>query len=439
MEDEKEKVTMKESEIEALVAEKTETALREKMDGILEDVKSTLGEYTKDALAEQMKDTLKKVEAETAKDEELEAAKKEAEKDWKNVPFGDFLTAIRKFRKNGEIDNRLTFVKDTGEITKTAGHMEISTDAQGGFLVPEVYRADLQKIALENAVVRPNGATVIGPLKTDSLKIPTVQDTSHSSTVFGGVQAKWTAERGTKSATKPSFGQLEITPHKLAGITYTSNELLDDSAIALAPLIRSMFGSAWGWFEDDAFINGTGAGQPMGFLTSNALRPPYRNTVNRVVWEDLREMYANMLPSSHASAIWICNNSVLPDLIGMQTGDAAPGTGANVININPNMGGADKVPMRIFGRPLFVSEKLPALGSQGDICYVDLKYYIIFDRQPITIDVSTHVAFTTDETCWRFVLRVGGQCWPQSAITLKNSAAPVTAISPFVALAATTS
>jgi HK97 family phage major capsid protein len=437
MSGETEKVTMKESQIETLVqemAEKKLAALLEKQN--IEEKVDTLikaqgDSYIADQLKEKMADVLKQTKVE-------DKALKEADENSKAfTSFGDFLLSVRRFRLNRDLDDRLKkqYISDT----KTAGHMEIGEDSQGGFLVPEAYRPELKEIALENSVVRANGATVFPPIATDSLKIPTIVDTSHASSVFGGVVAYWTAEAGIKYPTKPAFGQIELTPKKLAGLTYTSNELLADSAIALEPLIKRMFGTAWGYFEDDAFINGTGAGQPMGILNCGALKVCFRNTVNRVLFEDLREMYACMLPSSHPYAVWVINPSVLPDLIGMTSNDLAPAAGTNPIWLNHQMGATNPLPGTIFGRPFIISEKMLGLGAQGDIGYFDMRYYLIFDRQPLTIDASTHVAFVTDETCWRFVLRVDGQCWPQSPITPRHAAAPVTTISPFVVLGATTS
>lgn len=439
LEENTEKTTMKESELKQVIQDEVKEGLKkfaekevdEKINILLDEQKKAFGDYAKDQAKEQMQDLVSKFKL----DPEVEKVDKED----RFKSFGDFLTSIRKFRVNRDLDPRLALIDNDGKLDKTAGHLEIGEDSQGGFLVPEVYRNDLQMIALETAVVRPNGPTIIPSIKTDSVKIPYVNDTSHAATVYGGVQAAWTAEAAAKTATKPTFGQMELTPHKLAGLTYTSNELLADSAIALEPLIKRMFGSAWGYFEDDAFINGTGAGQPLGILNCNALKTVFRNTVNRVFFEDLREMYACMLGPSNPYAIWVINPSVLPDLIGMISGDAAPAAASRPIWINQNMGAQNPVPGRIFGRPFFISEKMPALGTQGDIGYFDLRYYFIFDRQPITIDVSTHVAFTTDETCWRFVLRVAGQCWPAATLTPRNAGAPVTTISPFVVLAATTS
>ena len=436
--EEKKKLT--ESELKQIIQNEMKDGLQEfakkevgeKIEILLNDTKKTFGEYAKDQAKEQMQDMLSKFKL----DPELEKAEKKADQ-FKS--FGDFLLATRKFRVNRELDPRLSYIKDDGKVAKTAGHMEIGDDSQGGFLVPEVYRADLQMIALENAIVRPNGATIIPPIKTDSVKIPYVNDVSHVTTVFGGVQAIWTAEREEKTETKPTFGQMELVPKKLAGLTYTSNELLMDSAIALEPLIKKMFGAAWGYFEDDAFINGNGVGQPLGIQNCACLKVVNRNTVMRVFFEDLREMYACMLGPSHPYAIWVINPGVLPDLIGMTSGDVAPAAATTPIWINQNMGAENPIPGRIFGRPFFISEKMPSLGTQGDIGYFDLRYYFIFDRQPLTIDVSTHVAFVTDETCWRFVLRVAGQCWPPTTLTPRNAAAPVTTISPFVVLGAATS
>lgn len=433
MSEEKEKVTIKESELNELIEKEASQAVEKKFDEFMEksfDEKlKILNEEARGTIEGQIQKAL----AEIKPDPELEKGIEEANK-FKEP--AEFLDAVIGFKTKKKFDPRLRFVDNSGNIIKTAGHMEEGEDSQGGFLVPEVFRADLQMIALENSVVRPNGATVIPPIKTDSLKIPYVNDTSHVTTVYGGVQAAWTAEAAAKTPTKPTFGQMELTPHKLAGITYLSHELRDDSAIALVPLIKRMFGSAWGYFEDDAFINGTGVGQPLGILNCNCLKTVFRHTVNRVMLEDLAEMYACMLDASRDYGVWVINPGVIPELLELGSGNAADASG-KILVFTKDVQGRPR--WEIWGRPVFFSEKMQALGTQGDIGFFDMRYYFIFDRQPITIDFSSHVAFATDEDCWRFVLRVAGQCWPAQTITPRHAAAPVTTQSPFVVLNATTS
>lgn len=435
-----EKVTMKESEIEAMVERLTKEKAEKEIAAMLEgeDVEKRMKALIEEQknpniegeLKEHMADALKETKT---TDKEREDAEEQGKK-FKS--FGEYLLAIRNYRMRKEVDERLfnMYIDKNGKFQKTAGHMEEGEDSQGGFLVPEVYRPDLKMLALENSVIRPNGPMVIPPIKTDSIKIPYVNDTSHESTVFGGVWLQWTGEAVEKTPTKPTFGQMELVPKKLAGTTFTSNELLADSAIALEPLIKKMFGSASGYAEDDVFINGTGVGQPEGILNCNCTISVTRKTGSHFYFEDITEMYASMFPTSHSRAIWIINPSVLPDLIAMGAGSAAPASGHNCIWISKDMGAANKIPGTILGRPFFISEKMQGLGTAGDVGYFDLSYYIIWDRQPITIDVSTHIGFLEDETCWRFVIRVAGRCWPQSAITLRHGAAPVTTISPFIIL-----
>ncbi len=401
---------------------------KEEITSLVTDIlKRETDAYIKDQLKEHFQEAVSKIPI--APDPEVEKAKNEANKFKSGA---EFLLAVAKARTKKEFDPRLQFVDSSGRVVKTTGHLEIGEDSQGGFLVPEIYRAQLLEIALEGAVVRPR-ATII-PMGTDSLKIPYVNDTSHASSVYGGVIAYWTAEAAQKTASKPTFGQLELTPHKLAGITYASNELLDDAAIALEPLIRRQFGLAWGYYEDDAFLQGTGAGQPLGIMNCGGTKTVLRNTVTRIHAEDIAEMYQSMLPSSLNKAIWVIAPSLVAELLELGSGNAADASGKILIwqpNFKEGIGN-----MTILGRPVIVSEKMQGLGTAGDILFADFSYYLIGDRQPITIDASTHLRFDYDETVWRFVLRVAGQCWPQSTLTTRRGSFTM---SPFVVLSASTS
>jgi HK97 family phage major capsid protein len=420
---------LNDDEFKELVKESIGEIGAEQVSAILKEQGS---EWLKDALKEQLPDAVSALKTQLGSETDDEKKADEKGKEFKS--FAEFLKAVHRARSGREIDNRLVYVNSKGyeyKGEKTAGHMEIGEDSQGGYLVPEVFKNDLYMLALESEVVRPR-ATIL-PMTSDSLKIPYVNDTAHTSTVFGGVSGVWTAEAASKSAKKPTFGQMELAAHKLACITYASNELLDDSAIALEPLIKTMFGNALAYFEDDAFLAGTGAGQPLGIQNCNCVVPVYRNTVNRVMVEDLAEMWSQLQSQSKRSAFWVINPTVLPELIELGSGNAADASGKNLVWIN---NAADGLPMKIFGRPVIETEKMQALGTAGDIGLYDFRYYLIGDRQRITIDTSTHVAFTTDETCWRFVIRVAGQCWPQAALTRRRGG---NTQSPFIQLAATTS
>ncbi len=333
-----------------------------------------------------------------------------ADKSGKFKTFGEYLAKIKYDRA----DVRLKALSE-------------GTDSAGGFLVPEEFRATLLYRSLEESVVR-KLATVI-PMRSDTMNIPKIVDTSHASHLFGGVVAHWTEEAGSKTETDPAFGQAKLITHKLTGYTYASDELLADSAIGLEVLLTKLFGGAIAWYEDLAFLRGNGVGQPLGIFNSGALITPARATANQVSLADLANIMARMYPQSlyGPNTVWILSPAVMAQLVQLV---------ATVITwVQSSGGAASRIPATILGMPFIVTEKVPTLGTTGDIGLYDLSYYLIGERQDLRIDSSIHVRFTTDETAWRFVERVAGQPWVDSAFTPYNAG---NTLSPFVQLSSST-
>jgi len=71
-------------------------------------------------------------------------------------------------------------------------------------------------------------------------------------------------------------------------------------------------------------------------------------------------------------------------------------------------------------RPVFFTEKLPALGSVGDILLVDPSQYILGLRRQVSIEKSQHVYFSSDEAAYRAILRADGQGKWSKPMTPKN-------------------
>jgi HK97 family phage major capsid protein len=137
-------------------------------------------------------------------------------------------------------------------------------------------------------------------------------------------------------------------------------------------------------------------------------------------------MYSRMLPQSRGNAIWIAHPDVMPQIVALSR---AIGTGGSAVMMS-NMAGS--APASLYGRPLILSEKCQTLGTAGDIFFVDLSYYVVADRQSLSMASSPHVRFQNDETVWRFTSRLDGRPWLESALTPRNGS---NTISPFVNLA----
>ena len=331
--------------------------------------------------------------------------------------FVDFAKAISPHVTHKAFDSRL---KVLGE----------GIGDQGGFLVPEEFRAELLRNTLEASVIR--GRARVIPMAGLTLRIPSIRDTTHASTVYGGVSGYWIPESGTITQSEPTFSQVTLTSKKLIGGTRISNELLRDSAIALEPLIGGLFSEAIAYFEDDSFINGIGGGQPLGILNADALISVAKETgqaATTLTVENVVKMYSRMMPRSIPNSVWIMHPDVQPQLFTMSL---SVGTGGAPMYFPAGGIGGSPVPT-LMGRPVVLSEKAQTLGTAGDIYLVDLSYYLIGDRQALEVASSPHVRFNTDETDFRFIQRVDGRPWIDSALTPRNGS---NTLSPFVALAA---
>lgn len=407
--------TMTKKELEKLISEKVDEKAKELLEKENNLSKEAIEQVKEDI--QQLKEALK----ESAKPPITGEDKRNEEKKFKSL--GEYLACVRKAFAERVIDERLQ--KAEKGVFKTTGHLEEGQDSLGGFLVPEEYRAELLALALEDAVVRPRAWVL--PMRTDTLLIPRIDDTSHASSVFGGVVAYWTAEAASKTEKNPKFGQVELRAKKLTGFTYASDELLADSAIGLEALIKRFFSEALRYYEDDAFLNGSGVGEPLGIKNAPCAVPVTRNTSGHFEYVDACNMLARLLPVCYRKAVWIISPGVLPDLLKMENPSA--GTGGHLVYQPLNQGAkASPFPLQLLGRPVIVSEKVSNLGTAKDVYLVDFSYYIIGDRQDLAIQSSIHYRFAYDETTYRFVERVDGQPWLSSALTPKNSGSTLSPI-----------
>ena len=392
---------------------------------VSEQVADQVGTTVKDQMDEafntgaisrpQMSEEIKAFSPGEATDPEI-ALKREAKAmDGEFKSFGDFLQSMapNTIASRG-IDARL---KVLGE----------GAGDQGGFLVPDAFTTQLLSLALEDAVVRPRAFRM--PMSSLNLSMPSIVDTTHATNVFGGVQAYWTPESGSYTSSEPSFGRVTLTAKKLTAYTSAANELLADSAISLEALLMRIFPQAISYFEDDAFINGVGGGQPVGILNADALVTVAKETgqaATTITAENIDKMYSRMLPSSRSRAVWVAHPDTLPQIVALSR---SVGTGGSAVMMS-NMAGS--APASLYGRPLIVSEKCQTLGTAGDIFFVDFGYYVVADRQSLSMASSPHVRFQNDETVWRFTSRLDGRPWLESALTPRNGS---NTLSPFVNLA----
>jgi HK97 family phage major capsid protein len=343
-------------------------------------------------------------------------------KDW-----ADFLQAVHGVSR-GRRDPRLHEFQDEA-IPGQKKDMSEGVGASGGFLVPAQFLAQLYAAQAESAIVRARASVI--RMTRRQVNIPVLDQTGTTAGVphwFGGMQFYWTEEGTEKTSTDPEFRQLQLVAHKMIGYTRASDELVDDSAISLADFLSGPVGFAGGvtWMEDYAFIQGSGAGQPLGVINAGATLTVNRASVaSPVQYSDLVDMYESFLPTG--KGVWLLSQSVISNLLTVQ--DAA----GNYLWL-PNMQNiAGGVPPTLFGFPIVFTEKCPRVGTAGDVILADWKYYVIGDRQATTIESTKFDRWRYDQTSWRVVHRVDGRPWLSAPLTYQDG---TTQTSPFVILGA---
>lgn len=301
--------------------------------------------------------------------------------------------------------------------------------SEGGFLVPEEFRSELMQLALESAVVRPR-ATVI-PMQGGKLHIPMVDETTHNGSVFGGITFHWTEEGGELEESQAKFASVKLEPWKLTGLAHVPNELVRDWA-GFGAFLGQAFPSGMAFSEDSAFLKADGVGKPLGALHPDngaiiLVDAEAGQAAGTILWENVIRMYARMLPTSLGNAVWIASPDVFVQLATMAL---TVGTGGSAVWLTDATGAPT---LTLLGRPVIMTEKAPGtVGNRGDLSFVDLRFYLIGDRQAMEAMSSPHVKFTSDKTSYRIIERVDGTPWLQNAIEPENGG---DTLSPFVQLA----
>jgi HK97 family phage major capsid protein len=337
--------------------------------------------------------------------------------------FGEQMQAIIHVEKNphSSRSNELrSKIELCNKMMRTATGMSESVEADGGVFVQKDFASEIVDNGYQEAPFASQVRRL--PLSTGSngIKIPYVDETSRvDGSRQGGIQMYWEGEADDYTATKPKFGLMELNTKKIIGAAYLTEEIIADAPF-LGAWVSQAFQSELAFKLDDAFVNGNGAGKPLGILQNAALVSQAKETsqvaatINAL---NISKMYSRLLKRNRGNAIWLYNQGCEAQLMTLSL---TIGSNSYPVLI---MGGTtgnmrEEVPVdRILGRAAFASEHCAALGTVGDIIFTDPKSYIVVDKGGPKSAVSVHVRFLQDEQVLKFSYRVDGQPARRSALT----------------------
>lgn len=341
--------------------------------------------------------------------------------------LGEQLLAVANASKgNGRIDPRLMTPQ-----ASISGASETSP-ADGGFLVHKDFSDMLLQRTYELGQVSSRVFRVPISANSNGVKINAIDEDSRvDGSRWGGVLAYWQNEGDTLNATKPKFRQIQVQLQKLTGLCYATDELLQDAA-ALEAVIMQTFPQEFNFKVEDAIINGTGAGQPLGILNSGAVIQVAKDSGDSsatVSTPDVLNMWSRCWGKSRQNAVWLINQDVEQKLYPLTLGS---GTAVQLLYTPPGTRDNGGQYGLLLGRPVIPVEYCATLGTPGDIILADFSQYVMGDKGAPQAASSIHVRFLNDETTFRFTYRVDGQPVWKKPLTPKNG---TNTYSPFISLA----
>lgn len=284
------------------------------------------------------------------------------------------------------------------------------SDSAGGFLVPEDYQTELIKKMATLATIRSRAR--VATTGRDIAKWPRVNYTTDDK-YTSGVRLTWTGESPATSTvhrvTDPTFGLYTVPVHTAMASMPMSNDLIEDSAFDIMGISSDLLAEAFTLDENNAFLNGSGIGRPMGILTQVDTDGPasvVSGNASTLTADGIIDL-AYALPAQYENgAVWVMSKAtekVIRKLKDSQNNYLWP--------VWPQAGNFAPAPRDLLGYPTLRDEFMPAIaGNAYPIIFGDLRGYLILDRVGLSVQRLTDSAYAElNLTGLLARKRVGGQ------------------------------
>ena len=273
-----------------------------------------------------------------------------------------------------------------------ADALQIGTDSEGGYLVPDEFEATLVEGLEEENIFR-KLAHVINTSSGDR-KIPVVASKG---------SASWVDEEGTISESDDAFSQVSIGAYKLGTLIKVSNELLNDSVFNLEQYIAKEFARRIGAKEEEAFFTGNGTGKPVGIFnaTGGAEVGVTTNSATAITADEVIDLFYSLKASYRKNAVWILNDATVKVIRKLKDKND------NYL-WQPSLTAG--TPDTLLGRPVYTSSYVPTIAAGAKtIAFGDFSYYWIADRQGRNFKKLSELYAATDQTGFVATQRVDGK------------------------------
>ena len=331
------------------------------------------------------------------------------------------MQAIYNARKKGKWDDRLDHMISKREEKD----MSSTTGSTGGFNM--LVQQEQSVLTARAEISRLRQLAMVIPMMSRFLswsKLDLGRGAAGSSAFFGGIVVYRTAEAETITETEAKFKEFTLEAKELHGYVEIPKATIQDSPASLEAFYRGQngFGGAFGWREEWEALRGDGVNQMLGAINAPCKIEVSRNTGSDFLFVDAVTMLSKMLLSGMDKVEWWMSQSVMPKLFQMKDANNNYIWMPNAVN---------GMPERLLGHKINWTEKLPALGTKGDVMLNDFSWFVLGDREGFELDISDDFKFQSHMVAFKATERNHGAPWLDAAITLADGSSTV---SPFVIL-----
>jgi len=241
--------------------------------------------------------------------------------------------------------------------------LQIGTDSEGGYLVPDEFENTLIQALEEENIIRQLSTVITAG---GDRKIPVVATKG---------TASWVDEEGAIPESDDKFAQVSLGAFKLATMIKVSEELLNDSAFDLESYIAQGFASRIGSREEEGFIIGNGTGKPTGILNAagGAQLGVTAASATAITLDEVLDLFYSLKSPYRRNASFIMNDSTVKAIRKLKDN-------AGQYLWQPSI--KEATPDTILSRPLYTSAYVPEIAAGNKtIAFGDFKYYWIADRE----------------------------------------------------------
>jgi HK97 family phage major capsid protein len=340
-----------------------------------------------------------------------------AERPWgPRLPEGASAQTITQVRQAGlgefaiAVMNQVRGNASDPRLMAAATGMGTAIPSDGGYAVPTELAPGIERAMFEGGELlsRVDARTITG----DNMAYNVIDETSRASTRSGGVLAYWVDQGTAATASAPKLARVEMKLRKVAALGYMTDELVADAA-ALGGELERQFADELTFAVEDAITEGTGAGQPMGYLNAPCLVSVDKETgqtAATIVGANITKMWSRLPARSRSSAVWLANGDTIPQLAILTTPVGTGGYAYPYASVNAGA-------ITLWGRPVVFTEYNATLGTVGDLVLVDLMQYRLIRKGGVEQASSIHFLFSTFQSTFRAAYRCDGQMIPRSAVT----------------------